>query len=282
MNGIKIFTDSTSDLSSDLIEENNIGVVPLNVTFGEKVYRDGVDITTEELYRKVEETDKLPITGAVTPNEYYQAFKPYVEKGYKIIYIGLSSKLSSSLQNAITASRMFDNAQIEIIDSLNLSTGIGLLVMKAVDFIKDGLNFNEVVSRVRRLVSRVNTEFVIDTLDYLHKGGRCSGLERFLGSMLRIHPVVKVVDGKMILAEKTRGKKKRVVKRLLERFLENRDSIRKDRVFVTHSHSDKDAEFLQEKLREELNIEEVLITGAGCVISSHCGPGTVGILYFEK
>jgi DegV family protein with EDD domain len=281
MNKIKIFTDSTSDLTPELIKENDISIIPLYVNFDEKSFKDGVDISTEELYKKVEEYGMLPKTSAAPPAEFYQAFKPYIDKDYDIIFIGLSSALSSHLQNAVLAANQFPEGRIHIVDSLNLSSAIGLLVMKAVDFRAEGLNASEISEKVRALVPKIKTAFIIDTLDYLYMGGRCSSLENFFGGVLKIRPVVKVVDGKMILGQKLMGKRERALNTMLNNVIKEKDNISPERVMVTHSISN-DADYLRNELNKHLDVNEVIETQAGCVISSHCGPNTIGILYIEK
>ena len=279
---IKIFSDSTCDLSPELIEEHDIEITPLYVTFDEEVYKDGVEINPEKLYQKVDEYDLLPKTSAVSPADFIEAFKPYIEDGYNILYIGLSSKVSSTFQNALMASKQFPEGRIELVDSQNLSTGIGLLVLRAVDYINNGLELEEVAGKLRKDREKVRTQFIIDTLDYLHKGGRCNSVQRFLGSMLKIRPVVEVVDGSMILGNKLRGSWSKVLKRMLKDIMAKKDEIDTDRLFVTHSMVEEDAQWIKEEFEKKTYIEEVIITETGSVISSHCGPNTMGIVYIAK
>jgi DegV family protein with EDD domain len=281
MSNVKIFTDSTSDLTLEIINNNDISIIPLYVNFNEKSYRDGIDITTRELYERVEEHGILPKTAAGSPSDFFNAFKPYIDEGKDIIFIGLSSELSSHLQNAALAASEFPEGRIHIIDSLNLSSAIGLLVMKAVDFKNQGLEAYEIAEKVKKLVPKVKTAFVIDTLDYLHKGGRCSAISSFVGGVLKIRPVVKVVDGKMILAQKLMGKREKALSTMLSNVIKEKDHIDMDRIMVTHSISD-DADYLKSELKKALPVKEIIETQAGCVISSHCGPNTIGILYIEK
>ena len=282
MNKVKVFSDSTCDLPIEIIEENNISIVPLCVGFENEILKDGVEISTAQLFEKVEEYGELPKTSAPSPIDFRQAFKPYIEEGYDIIYIGLSSLLSCTLQNARIAASEFPENRIEVVDSLNLSTGIGLLVLKAVDLVKEGLGVQEIAAKVKELVPKVETAFVIDTLDYLHKGGRCSSVQSFVGSMLKIRPIVKVVDGKMILGQKARGKKTKALNLMLNEVLDDKDNISLDRMIVIHSFGEEDAEFLKARLKEEVKIEDIIMSTAGCVISSHCGPNTVGVMYMKK
>lgn len=278
---VKIITDSTSDLTPEILKKADISVVPLYVNFNENSFIDGVNITTEELYHKVEEYGCLPKTSSGSPADFYKMFKVFVEDGMDVVFIGLSSKLSSHLQSAMLAANNFPEGKIHIVDSLNLSSAIGLLVMKAVDFRSEGYSAAEIADKVRELVPKVRTAFIIDTLEYLYKGGRCSALQNFIGGVLKIRPVVKVVDGEMILAQKLMGKRDKALNTMLANVLKEKNNIDPSRIMVTHSLSD-DADYLKSQLKKNLDVKEVIITRAGCVISSHCGPNTIGILYIEK
>lgn len=279
---VKVFTDSTCDLTLDIIKENNISIVPLYVGFDEGTYKDGVDITAGELFEKVDKYGKLPKTAAPSPIDFYNEFKPFIEQGMDIVYIGISSGLSATLQNAIIASREFPEGRIEVVDSQNLSTGIGLLVLKACDFAKAGMNIHEIAIKISQIAPKVKTAFVIDTLDYLYMGGRCSSLQNFMSGVFKIKPIVKVVDGRMILGEKSRGKREKALNVMLDNVIGDKDNIDLDRIFITHSVGSEDSKYLEDKLKESLVIKKVLNTIAGCVISSHCGKNTIGIIYLNK
>ncbi|SHJ72143.1 EDD domain protein, DegV family [Anaerobranca californiensis DSM 14826] len=282
MEKIKIFADSTCDLSPELIEQHDIGIVPLNIIFGDDIFQDGVDITTKELYEKVEKYKCLPKTSAASPGVFKTAFEPYINKGYNIIYISISSELSATYQNAILAAGMFDEGRIEIVDSRNLSTGIGILVLNAVDLKNQGFTAKEIAQKISELTSKVETEFVIDTLDYLYKGGRCNSVQRFAGGLLKIRPAIKVIDGKMTPSKKFRGKREKVLDAFFDHVMGNVENIDKKRVIVTHSQGLESALYLKEKIAQKFDVEEILVTEAGCVISSHCGQNTVGIIYIHK
>lgn len=281
MNEVKIFTDSTCDLSQQLLFDNNISVVPLYITFNDSSYRDSVDMSTAELYEKVDELGILPKTSAPTPADFISAFKPYVDAGNDIVYIGLSSKLSSTIQNAFLAAREFPEGRVHVIDSLNLSTGIGILVMKAVDLQKDGLKAIEISDQINQMISKVRTAFTIDNFEYLYKGGRCSALQGLFGSMLRIKPITKLVDGSIVLYDKQRGRKK-ALGALLQEIINDGDILDESRVFVTHSFADEAADYLKAELMNSLATKKVIVTNAGCVVSSHCGKNTIGIIYLVK
>ena len=282
MHDIKIFADSTSDLPKELIEKNNISIIPLYVIFKDEIYKDNVNIDQEGLYKKVNELNMLPKTSAPSPKDFIDAFKPYVEAGQDILYIGLSSKLSTTIQNANIAKQEFPNANIEIVDSLNLSTSIGLLVMKACDFRKKGMNVQEISTKIQELTSKVRTTFIVDTLDYLHKGGRCSALQNLLGTAFKIKPIVRVVDGKLTVGQKFRGNKNKATNLIFKEVIKNINNIDTKRIFIGHSQGKEHIEYLKEQLLKSTNIKNIYLVNAGCVISSHCGPGTIGLFYIEK
>ena len=282
MNKIKIFTDSTSDLAKEQIVRYGIGIVPLYVNFDQETYKDGTELQADHLFRMVEEKQKLPKTASPSPADFIAAFEPFITGGYDILYIGLSSELSSTCQNASIAADEFAWGRIRVFDSLNLSSGIGLQVMKASKAAESGKSMAQIEAMLDSLRPKVETEFIIDTLDYLYMGGRCSSLQHFFGNMLKIRPVVKVVEGKMILASKIRGKREKALQQLLDNALANKDQMDKELVFVTHAKAEEEALYLKEQLLKETGAEDVVITEAGCVISSHCGPQTVGILYFSN
>jgi DegV family protein with EDD domain len=281
LSNTKIFSDSTCDLTKELIERYDIGIVPLYVNFNETSFIDGITLNTKELYAMVNEYGQLPKTAASSPLDFYNAFKPHIDEGKDIVFIGLSSELSSHLQNALLAANEFPEGRIHIVDSLNLSSAIGLLVMKAIDFKNEGLTALEIAERVRKLVPKVRTSFVIDTLDYLYKGGRCTALASFVGGVLKIRPIVTVINGKMILAQKLMGKREKALNTMLNNVIKEKDIIDSDRIMVTHSISN-DTEYLKTELSKALQVKEIIETQAGCVIASHCGPNTIGILYIEK
>lgn len=282
MGSIKIFADSTCDLPPDWIEEHHIGIVPLYVTFEERTYKDGVDLNPGQLYDLVEQNGRLPKTAAPSPADFIQAFTPYVEAGQEILYISLSSELSSTYQNALIAASEFEDGAVTVFDSLNLSTGIGLQVMKAVQAANQGLSTPEIIDLLNQVRPKVETEFVIDSLDYLYKGGRCSGIQNLIGSLLKIRPVIKVAEGRMTPAYKVRGSREKALNQLLSNALARVDEMDHDIIFITHSLADEDAVQLKDTLVAKTRAKQVAISSAGCVISSHCGAKTIGILYTKN
>ncbi|MED4955358.1 DegV family protein [Paenibacillus sp. FSL R5-0527] len=282
MASIKIFADSTCDLPADWIQRHEIGIVPLYVTFSDQTYKDGVDLSVPDLYRKVSETGKLPKTAAPSPADFIQAFSPYARQGQQILCISLSSELSSTYQNALIAAEEFPEGTVTVFDSLNLSTGIGLQVMKAVQAAAEGKSVSEIIDLLTAVRPQVETEFVIDTLEYLYKGGRCSGMQNLIGSLLKIRPVIKVADGKMTPAYKIRGSREKALDQLLNNALSRLNDMDNDIIFVTHSLADEDAAKLKQELEARTGAKTVAVSNAGCVISSHCGAKTIGILYTKK
>lgn len=278
MSRIQIVTDSTCDLSEKLLKQYGIHVVPLHVLFDDRDYKDGVDLRAEQLFRLVAAGGKLPKTAAPSPGEFHTAFEPYIEQGCNIVYVGLSSKLSATYNNARLAAEQFPEGRIVCVDSLNLATGVGLLALKAAQAAAAGAPLADIERMLLDARNRVETEFVIDTLDYLHKGGRCSALQSFIGGLLKIRPVVKVVEGGMILAAKIRGKREKALEQLASNLLEQKDRIEDRFVFVEHAVALEEATELKRMLEEQHGFT-VELAEAGCVISSHCGPQTVGFIY---
>ena len=206
MNKVVIIVDSTCDLPKEVVEEKGIVIVPLTVNFPDATYYDGVDITTDKLYELVAEKNTLPKTAAITLGEIYNVFEKYINLGYDIIYTGISSHMSKSYENAVMMSKEFEEGRIEVVDSGNLSTGIGLLVLKACKWRDEGKNVHEIADLMRETVPYVRSQFIVDTMEYLHKGGRCSGIAKLFGTILKIKPLIGVREGKMSVIGKPRGK----------------------------------------------------------------------------
>lgn len=205
MRKVQLVTDSTCDLSEDLIQKRDIDLVPLNVNSDDESYQDNVDLTTEEMYDKVKEKGKVPKTSAAAPALFEEVFRKHLDEGKAVVFTGIGSKFSATLQTALIAKNAIGSEDIHLVDSENLSSGTGLLLLKAAKHRDQGLEAKEVVDNVSGLTSKVRTRFVIDTLEYLHKGGRLKAISRFVGSMLRIKPIIKVVDGEMAIGKKARG-----------------------------------------------------------------------------
>lgn len=281
MSNIRIFSDSTSDLPTELLQQYSIGIVPLYVVFEDQTYRDGTDLTPDRLFDKVARQGKLPKSAAPSPADFSRAFEPVLENGDRILYIGLSSELSSTYQNARIAADDFAPGQVTVFDSRNLSTAIGLQVLRAARGVESGMDIPEIVHMLQLGLSGMETEFAIDTLEYLHKGGRCSGMQNLIGSLLSIRPIIKVIDGSMTPAYKVRGKREKALDKMLQNLLANKDRL-DGPVAVVHADAEEDALRMRESIIRETNAQEVLLCTAGCVVSTHCGPGTLGLMYTVK
>lgn len=275
---VRIITDSTADLGVEIAREFRIDVVPLAVNIGDKTYRDGLDIQPLRLFELVAQTGELPKTSAASVADFERFFG-----GGDVVYVGVSSQLSATFQNAQLAVKGAAGGRIHLVDSLNLSTGIGLLALLAADLRDQGLAADEIKRRVDEARSRVRTSFIVETMEYLYKGGRCSALQAVVGSMLKIRPIIEVrPDGTMGVKEKARGTRQKGLQSMLDDFATHLPELDKKRIFVTHTGCEADAEFLRSEIERLAHPDEIRITLAGSVISSHCGPDTIGILYMVK
>lgn len=280
-NNIIISSDSTCDLSLELRERYNISIVPLGVTLGDKTYFDGVDITPDDIYAHHSKTGELPKTTAANVGDCIDYFKSLADQGKPIIHFALSSEFSSTYNNACLAASEFEN--IFIVDSRNLSTGNGLLVLAAAEMASRGLSAKEIVEKVTAMVPCVDASFVIDDLEYLHKGGRCSALAMLGANLLKLKPCIEVKNGKMGVGKKYRGKYAGVLKEYVAERLADIDNIELDRIFITHAGVDDEiVNEVAAQVKETADFKDVLVTRAGCTISSHCGASTLGVLFVRK
>ena len=280
---IKIISDSTCDLSKELIEKYNISILPLHIHLGEEEYQDGVSITPDELYAWSDANNTTPKTSAASMGEAIDAFQPHIDNGDEVICFTISSNMSANYKVMCLAAEDLDaEDKIHVIDSANLSTGIGLLVIEAAIMAQDGKSADEIVARIEELKPLVRASFVVDTLTYLHRGGRCSSVAALAGGMLKLHPRIAVEDGAMDAKKKYRGKINSVIMSYVKDMEEDLKTAKKDRVFITHSGCEQSILVEVHSYLESLNVfDEILVTRAGSVISSHCGPGTLGVLFIK-
>ncbi len=279
---IKIITDCTSDLLPEIYRSKDIEVIPLYITIGGKTYRDGVDISTEDLYRKVQEYGELPKSSAVNPSTFVGCFKKHLDQGHDVLFMGIGAKFSVTYQTALLAANEFPKERVRIVDSQNLSSGIGLLLLKACKFRDAGDDLETVAKKLEGLVPLVRTQFAINTLEYLHKGGRCSGTARIFGTLLKIKPIIRVIDGAMVVAKKPHGKFSVALEVMLDYLRKDKNNVDPDCIMVTHSLAPEDAAYLKEQVKNIVKVDTILETFASGVISTHCGPRTIGILYMLK
>ena len=280
-NNIIISSDSTCDLSAELRERYNVSIIPLGVTLGDKAYFDGVDIVPDDIYAHHDKTGELPKTTAANVGDCIDYFKPFAEAGKTVIHLSLSAEFSSTYNNACLAASEFEN--IYVVDSRNLSTGNGLLVIAAAEMAQSGMEATEIVEKLNAMALCVDASFVIDKLDYLHKGGRCSALAMLGANVLKLKPCIEVKNGKMGVGKKYRGKYGAVLKEYVAERLANIDDIDLDHVFVTHAGVDMEiVNAVVEQVKATAPFKEVFMTRAGCTISSHCGADTLGVLFVRK
>ena len=275
---IRITSDSTCDLNH-LVEERNIGIMALQVNLGENAYRDGVDITPEKIFTFVAETGTLPKTAAPSIGEYEEFFEKELAGYDALIHINISSKSSGSHNFAKSAAEAF-NGKVYVVDSKALSSGQGLLVLKACDLRDEVKSAEEIVKTLEEVRERINTSFVPDNLDYLHKGGRVSGMVKTVAGMFKIHPQILMEDGQLVPGKKYKGKMSVLIKQYVDDLKEKYPSYDKTRCFVTHSSAERDlVEAAKEKVKEVFEFGEIIETVAGSIITSHCGKGTLGVLF---
>lgn len=281
---VKILSDSTCDLSQELTERYDIQILPLHVLMGEEDHKDGVDISPDEIFRWSDENKTTPKTAAPSIEDATEMISGLLGGGNEVLCFSISETMSSSLNIMRLAIEELEAADRAFaFDSKNLSTGIGLLVVEAACMAKEGMGAKDIIKKLEELRPLVRSSFVVDTLTYLHRGGRCSGVAALAGGMLKLHPKIVVVDGKMEVAKKYRGNLAKVVKLYVQDMEAELKSARPARVFITHSVGDARIVGEVEEYLKSLGVfAEILETRAGGVVSSHCGPGTLGVLYIAE
>lgn len=280
---VKIISDSTCDLSKELVEKYNISILPLHIVLGEAEYKDGEEIGPDEIYKWADENKTTPKTSAIAITDVMDEYEKWLKEYDEIVSFSISGKMSTTVNvMRMGADELEVEDRVFVVDSENLSTGSGLLVIEAAIMAQEGKNAKEIVACLDELKSRVKASFVVDTLTYLHRGGRCSGVAALAGGALKLHPKIVVEDGAMKPDKKYRGKMKKVILDYAKEMEEKLLQAKKDRVFITHSGCEAEVlEGVEEYLKSLNYFDEILITRAGGVISSHCGPGTLGVLYLE-
>ncbi len=278
---IKIISDSTSDLSKDLIEKYNVDILPLYVHMGDMEYKDGVDITPDEIYKWSDENKTTPKTAAPSIEDAVKVIEPYKEQGDDIIMFAISEDMSASANvMRLAAEELEYSEHVFVIDSASLSTGIGHLVVEAAIMAEKGMEVTEIVKRIEALKPYVRASFVVDTLTYLHRGGRCSSTAALVGNALRLKPRIIVKDGKMEAGHKYRGKQSRVILQYVKDMESELLKAKKDRIFITHSGCEQAVvDEVKDYLKSLNRFKDIIITQAGGVISCHCGAGTLGVLF---
>lgn len=280
---IIVTADSTCDLGEELKQRYGIVYTPLHVILDGQDYRDGVDVDPDRIYQVYREKKILPKTAAFNVQEYIDFFRPWTEQGYEVIHVNIGSALSSSYQNCCLAAEELPG--VHPVDSASLSTGSGLMVLEIADRIAEGRSVEEILDEIPKIRANCHASFVIDTLDFLYKGGRCSALAMLGANLLQIKPSIEVStqDGSMDVAKKYRGSLDKALSQYVRDKLSGRTDLKTHRIFITHSGiSQERIDMVRELIGQYAQFDEILVTRAGCTISSHCGPNTLGILFMTK
>ena len=280
---VRIFADSTCDLTEDLIQKYGITILPLCIVLDDKSYYDRTQITPDEIFAWAEANKRTPKTAAITFEYAEKMLRPCMEADEDVIFFGISEEMSTTCNVMRLAAKEYDKGRVFVIDSQSLSTGIGLQALRAAEMARQGKRAEDIVTEIETARSKVKASFVVDTLTYLARGGRCSGATALLANTLKLHPCINVIDGRMEVGKKYRGS---MNKALLHYVREKEEELKKadgTQVFITHSGV---ASEIVEQIRDYLaslgHFHEILETTAGGVISSHCGPGTLGVLYYAE
>ena len=279
---VSVSSDSTCDLSRELIEKYSIGITPLYIVMGEDSLKDGLECTPADIFAAVERTGQLCSTAAVSMADYAEFFGEKLKEYDEIVHFTISSEMSACYQNACLAAEEFAG-RVFVVDSRNLSTGIGHLVLCAAELAAEGKSGAEIKAVVDEKKAKLNVSFVLETLNYIHKGGRCSAVAALGANLLGLKPCIEVRDGKMGVGKKYRGSLKKALSAYVRDRLADTETLDLSRIFVTHSAADDGiAREVAALVKELAPFEEVLITTAGSTISNHCGPNCLGILYYNK
>ncbi len=274
---VKIITDSTCDLDGSLLQDYDISVIPLSVNLDGRVFRDGIDLGLDEMYRLIEKTGTLPKTAAPTPGEFVEFFKQFEDD---IVFIGISSNSSATVQNARLAAKDLPFKNIHVVDSLSLSSGLALQVIEASLLARDGLQAEEIAKRIEEYRTRVRTVFIVDTLEFLYMGGRCSALQNVMGSLLQIKPMIYMQpNGSLGVKKKIRGNRDKGLQALLDEVRDDVAHIDPQRMFISYNYCEDDVEFLKTEIRKILPVKEIHPAITGTVVSSHCGKKAISIHY---
>ena len=280
---IRLVADSTCDLSPELIEQAQVSIIPLCIVMDDVSFYDGVDMTPDRIYKWADANKTTPKTAAASFDYAEQILKPFMDAGDDIIFFGISEKMSTTCNVIRMIGSDADYDKLHVVDSMNLSTGIGLQLLYAAHLVKEGLTAQEIVDMVSSRRDQVRASFVVETLTYLARGGRCSSVTALLGNALSLKPEIVVEDGAMKVSKKYRGKQASVILKYAKDLEADLKSADPTCVFITHSGCDQEVIDSVKSYLSELNhFENIYVTRAGGVISSHCGPGTLGVLFYAS
>ena len=283
MSKIRIVADSTCDLSKDLLEKYNISIIPLCIIMDDKSYYDGVEATPDKIFEWADANNTTPKTAAASFEKVDEVLKPFIDDECDILFFGISQEMSTTCNVVRLVGEHYEYDKLHIIDSRNLSTGIGLQIIKAAKLVAAGKTVEDIIATIENEKDKVRASFVVDTLKYLARGGRCNAVTALLAGTIKLHPQIVVKDGSMGVEKKYRGNINVALKKYIDDLKEELLKADKDIVFITHSGCEEETVNLIRKYLEDLNyFDNIYETRAGGVISSHCGPGTLGVLFYSK
>lgn len=279
--GIRIVTDSASDLSIDVEERYSIPIVPLTVTFDNESYKDRVEISPKEFFTKLQESDIIPVTSQVTPQEFINVFKPIIDAGDEILGIFLSSELSGTYNSAMVAKETLNSDKITVLDSRLVALGEGLLVYKAAKMASEGKTVVEIVGYLQGYIDNIKAFLIMDTLEYLKKGGRLSASQAFVGGILNLKPILTFKDGKLVPLDKVRGRKKALS--WVKCWLDNNSIDLSDKtVYMLHSQAEEYLCELKKILMEGYGAKDIIISEVGAIVGTHAGPGAIAFCFIDE
>ena len=281
MSNIQIITDSMTDVPKALAEKYSIQVLPLTIHFGDEEYRDGVDLSYEAFYNKLSEVKELPKTSQIPPQVFKEAFEKALAEGKEIICINGSSRASGTHQSAMIAKQDLESDLIDVLDTLGLSIGAGLVVIEAAKMAAEGIGREVIVNRVKSLQENVEHIFTVDTLEFLKKGGRINPMKALVGGMLNLKPILTVKEGLVESLDKVRGSKK-VIGKMVELAKDKGGDLTNKTVAIAHANSPENLAALRQEVKQVLNPKEIIETDIGCTIGTHAGPGTLALFYFKE
>lgn len=281
MGKIKIVTDSTADLTPALIKEFNINVIPLKVLFADKVFKEGIDLTPAQFYEMLAKSPKLPSTSQPSPGEFLELYRELTEDGSSVISIHISNQMSGTIQAANLAKASLPDRDITIIDSKAVCMALGLIVLAAARAVRDGQNKEQILAKIKDVAGKVKTYFVVDTLEYLAKGGRIGKAAALMGAVLSIKPILTIEDGMIAPFEKVRGKSK-ALERIIELSKEFSRGHRKIHYAIVHSNALEEVMKFKQRIESELDCCEHIICEIGAVVGTHVGPGTISVFFYDE
>jgi len=278
MSKVALITDSTGNLPANFVNEYSITVVPQVLIWGDETFEDGVDIQPSEFYERLKNAKQMPSTSQVTPKSFLQAYQEHLDKGDEVLCVLISEKLSGTIASAVQAKQSFANSPIEIVDSETTSLAMGFVVLKAAEAIKQGANLKEAKEVAEQAVNHVGVVFAVDTLEFLHRGGRIGGGSRFLGTALNIKPILEVRDGRVEAVERVRTRAKSLY-RLVELAEQGINGKQPVRLAVLHADAYDEAAQLLEQASARIESSQAFLAEVSPVIGTHAGPGTVGLAW---